>query len=181
MWFSHPVWMVNPVDLDCPDWFCWCDEVAYPWGSMSTYRSKIEMPKYSYICVNAWFWLHLPERVGNPSDFVGNRERTAGILYLEDAHASWSWPYAVQNRDEWSFCHLKLWHLSEIPWQNVINRDLFRIDRSSYMGPCHFSPVLTAFYGKIMVTPANVAKFWLRTSNNACRRQKTRFTANVSK
>jgi len=31
-----------------------------------------------------------------------------------------------------------------------------------------------------MVT-ANVAKFWLRMSNNAYGRQKTRFTANVSK
>ena len=44
------------------------------------------------------------------------------------------------------FRHLKLWHLSEMPWQNVVNRDLFRIDRSSYMGPCHFSLVLTSFY-----------------------------------
>ena len=62
----------------------------------------------------------------------------------------------------------------------MINRDLFRIDRSSYKGTNHVSLVLTAFYGKIMVT-ANVAKFWLRMSNNAYRRQKTRFTANVSK
>ena len=49
-----------------------------------------------------------------------------------------------------------------------------------YISPCYFLLVLTAFYGKIMV-PANVAKFWLRTSNNAYGRQKTRFTANVSK
>ena len=64
------------------------------------------------------------------------------------------------------FCHLKLWHVSKIPWQNVMNRDLFRIGSSSYISPCYFSLVLTAFYGKIMA-PANVAKFWLRTSNNA--------------
>ena len=49
--------------------------------------------------------------------------------------------------------------------QNVMNRDLFRIDPSSYISPCYFSLVLTAFYGKIMV-PTNVAKFWLRTSKN---------------
>jgi 3-dehydroquinate dehydratase len=46
----------------------------------------------------------------------------------------------------------------EIPLQNVMNRDLFRIDRSSYISPCYFSLVLTAFYGKMMQTP-NVAKF----------------------
>ena len=61
-----------------------------------------------------------------------------------------------------------------------MNRDLYRIDRSSDMGPYHFSLVLTALCGKIMAT-ANVAKFWLRTSNNAYGRQKTRFIANVSK
>ena len=54
-----------------------------------------------------------------------------------------------------------------------MNRDLFRIDPSSYISPCYFSLVLTAFYGKIMV-PANVAKFWLQTSNNAYGRQKNK-------
>ena len=47
-----------------------------------------------------------------------------------------------------------------------MNRDLFRIDPSSYISPCYSLLVLIAFYGKIMV-PANVANFWLRTSNNS--------------
>ena len=52
------------------------------------------------------------------------------------------------------------------------NRALFRIDHSSTMGPCNSSLVLTAIYGKIMVT-ANIAKIlatdvksFLRTSKN---------------
>lgn len=60
-----------------------------------------------------------------------------------------------------------------------MNRDLFRIDRSYYIRPCHFSLVLPAFYGKMMVT-ATAAKLWLRMSDNAYGGQK-KFPANVSK
>ena len=60
----------------------------------------------------------------------------------------------VTNRDELSVLPLKIMTFvrNTVTKQNVINRDLFRIDRSSYMGPCH--------YGKSLVT-TNVAKFWL--------------------
>ena len=77
---------------------------------MSAYRSKIAMSsKYGYIYVNAWFWWHLSESVGNPPDVVGNWWKNADILCFEDVHASWSWPYVVQNRDKsWRIIFLPL-------------------------------------------------------------------------
>ena len=63
----------------------------------------------------------------------------------------------------------------------MINRDLFRIDRSSYKGTNHFSLVLTAFYGKIMVTAAFVPNFGYGCQIMPTDVKKTRFTANVSK
>ena len=55
-----------------------------------------------------------------------------------------------------------------------MNHDLFRIDRSYYISPCHFWLVLPAFYGKMMVT-ATAAKLWLRMLDNAYGRQKKGF------
>ena len=162
-YYHHEQWHNRgPLDVVCASDGCAPNGRTRTWGPSCKFHeppgcTELCIGKDAPCCHRKWFQ-------ASP----GARKRKAGKTHRKSTGNVWHVSKTVRhplfgrcacelimvicNSKSWQivmnylFRRLKLWHLSEMPWQNVVNRDLFRIDRSSYMGPCHFSLVLTSFY-----------------------------------